>query len=77
MLLKWFKLTILDQRVSKEETLEEDKEAMCFQCYKLLCKKFFFEGDKDEYLFALLPRMIMNNNKYSQQSTSTTGTLTF
>jgi hypothetical protein len=52
-LLKGFKRTILDQKVRRGETLDEGKEAMGFQCYKLLCKKFF-EGDKDEYLFALV-----------------------
>jgi hypothetical protein len=52
-LLKGFKRTILEQKVRRGETLDEGKEAMSFQCYKLLCKKFF-EGEKDEYLFALL-----------------------
>jgi hypothetical protein len=39
--------------VENGESLEEGKEAMSFHCYKLLCRKFF-EGGKDEYMFALL-----------------------
>ena len=52
-LMKGFKRTIVQQKVDNGELLEEGKEAMSFACYKLLCKKFF-EGKKDEYLFALL-----------------------
>jgi hypothetical protein len=52
-LLKGFKQMILEQKVRRGETLDEGKGAMGFQCYKLLCKKFF-EGDSDKYLFALL-----------------------
>jgi hypothetical protein len=35
------------------ESLEEGKEAITFNCYQLLCRKFIW-GEKDEYLFALL-----------------------
>jgi len=52
-LLKGFKRTIVEQRVAAGESLEEGKEAMSFECYKLLCKKFF-QGEKDEYHFAHL-----------------------
>ena len=52
-LLKGFKRTILEQKVERGESLEEGKEAMSFDCYQLLCRKFI-EGEKDEYLFALL-----------------------
>jgi hypothetical protein len=45
--------TILEQKVENGESLDEGKEAMTFQCYKLLCRKFL-EGEKDEYMFALL-----------------------
>ena len=33
--------------------MEERKDTMSFQCFELLCKKFF-EGGKDEYNFAHL-----------------------
>ena len=52
-LMKGFKRTIVQQKVQSGESLEEGKEAMSFACYKLLCSKFF-EGKKDEYLFALV-----------------------
>jgi hypothetical protein len=39
--------------VENGESLDEGKEAMSFQCCKLLCRKFL-EGEKDEYMFALL-----------------------
>ena len=52
-LMKGFKRTIVQEKVQSGETLEEGKEVMSFACYKLLCKKFF-EGKKDEYLFALI-----------------------
>ena len=51
-LLKGSKRTILNQKVRRGVTLNEWKEAMGFQCYKLLNKKIF-EGVKDEYLFVL------------------------
>ena len=52
-LMKGFKRTIVQQKVQSGKQLDEGKEHMTFQCYKLLCWKFF-EGKKDEYLFALL-----------------------
>ena len=52
-LMKGFKRSIVQQKVASGERLEEGKEFMSFVCYKLLCQKFF-EGKKDEYLFALL-----------------------
>ena len=51
--MKGFKQIIVQQKVASGELLEEGKEFMSFVCYKLLCWKFF-EGKKDEYLFALL-----------------------
>ena len=52
-LMKGFKRSIVQQKVDSGEATEEGKEVMSFACYKLLCKKFF-EGKKDEYLFALV-----------------------
>ena len=50
-LLKGFKRRIIEERVVAGESLDEGKDAMSFECYNLLCKKFF-EGDKDEFIFA-------------------------
>lgn len=52
-LLKGLKRTIVEERVSAGETLEEGKDVMSFACLKLLCKKFL-EGENDEYHFAHL-----------------------
>lgn len=39
-LLKGMRRTIISQKVSSGESLEEGKELMSFECYELLCKKF-------------------------------------
>ena len=52
-LLKGINRTVVAQKVESGETLEEGKEAMSFACYNLLCQKFF-EGKKNEYIFAHL-----------------------
>ena len=50
-LLKGFKRTIVDERVTNGEVLEEGKDCMSFECFNILCKKCF-EGECYEYNFA-------------------------
>jgi hypothetical protein len=53
VLLKGFRRTITEQKVTTGESLEEGKDVMSYSCYKLLCEKFM-QGDRDEYNFAHL-----------------------
>ena len=43
--------TIVDQKISKGESLNEGKRPMSFAVYMKICK-VLYEGDDNEYLFA-------------------------
>ena len=48
VLLKGFRRTITEQKVTAGEMLDEGKEVMSFACYKLLCEQIM-QGDRNEH----------------------------